>query len=1158
MDNIIKIILRQSGGLAEMVKTIPLYVGMYNTAILNVYVPQSLVSDGISVKVGAILTANDGTKATTDSLPMTYKGEETFCNEEYSVYELNPFPANFLTYAGQQDLVVNIVTIENEEVASVVTTQICKVDVLDSALIPDEEMEASVVDLFNARITANEQNIATNTENIDANTQQIDQNVLDIAQNTQDIEDIKENYTTNENPVGNLIVTTLTGIETHLNQLVQQVEGRNPEKGDVVMVTLQITGQTDEIYKYFYTASGWRYLQMPALESASNTDKGIIQGTLGENKNTQVDITGGKINAVYVKDNNGVLRDIREYANTTKTSIDNIISGVTKVGHSVKADQDQNGNEITSTYLTQNAGVTKTQMRDYALPREFNDIYYLARGSENYAEFVDTKPSESITYVSTISTIGTYPLIVAPYISSAEFELSSKNSYQATFYISASMNTTKQFRLHIYSGLTDFCTEFSNEISMVANNVYKIQFNGNFTELDEVYKYNGSNSITVVLSVVSTDTDNVTYTIYQNATYTSSFNLNTNKYTINVAQGELGEIPSIVVDGYEVESGTITFEMYDNTNFLKNNTLASFKLSYSGTSLDKYLKLAFEFGSQSEEYHLQTPYNGTAITDRPKASDFTQTRVTISGGIVTIEFIGLIKVVENYGTVIYVDMDNLTAFGGTTVYVNNVAQAIVNFNSDPQTQISANAQNITSLGTRVGTAETDIDNIEAKIPTEASSSNKLADKDYVNNAVNQFSAYYITKNAQGEPFSTKAELNNATVFYSGGVVRVPTTNDYCIVLADESKQSSTGVDPTTRYSYQGNQWEYQYTINDTPLTAAQLAALNSGITSNLVSQIGTNTTNIANKMDKADPTGTGSLSVNRNTNSTIGRNSVAIGDWNIASGAYSTATGSFNTASGYCSAAGGFETVASGSYSSAINRDTVAAGNNQFAFGKYNVADSQHKYVEIVGNGTADNARSNARTLDWNGNEVLAGTSQATGFKTASGTGNKLFADNGTAIEYQSSQTDSANKIVQRDANRDVLVPSTPTSNNGATSKSYVDGKTVPTAWQSATVNTNTVEQGICEYCSIGNLVIVNVDNLVVKSGVDGKGTNTVLFSGLPKPNKYLIYLIPGFFTNVWTTIRTAIKPLTNDGEMVLHWSADQSFGDTGNQHNLVFVYPKA
>lgn len=151
--------------------------------------------------------------------------------------------------------------------------------------------------------------------------------------------------------------------------------------------------------------------------------------------------------------------------------------------------------------------------------------------------------------------------------------------------------------------------------------------------------------------------------------------------------------------------------------------------------------------------------------------------------------------------------------------------------------------------TQIATNTSDISTIEGLIPDQATTSNQLADKNFVNSSINAFAAYYITKNAAGDPFATKAELTGASTFYSGGAVRVPTTNDYCIVLADESKQSTTGVDPTTRYSYQGNQWEYQYTINDTPLTAAQLAALNSGITSALVTQIGTNTTDIAGKQD---------------------------------------------------------------------------------------------------------------------------------------------------------------------------------------------------------------------------------------------------------------------------------------------------------------------
>lgn len=50
-------------------------------------------------------------------------------------------------------------------------------------------------------------------------------------------------------------------------------------------------------------------------------------------------------------------------------------------------------------------------------------------------------------------------------------------------------------------------------------------------------------------------------------------------------------------------------------------------------------------------------------------------------------------------------------------------------------------------------------------------------------------------------------------------------------------------------------------------------------------------------------------------------------------------------------------------------------------FGEYNIEDpstssatAKGTFIEIVGNGTKNDARSNARTLDWSGNEILDGT----------------------------------------------------------------------------------------------------------------------------------------------------------------------------------------
>lgn len=123
-----------------------------------------------------------------------------------------------------------------------------------------------------------------------------------------------------------------------------------------------------------------------------------------------------------------------------------------------------------------------------------------------------------------------------------------------------------------------------------------------------------------------------------------------------------------------------------------------------------------------------------------------------------------------------------------------------------------------------------------------------------------------------------------------------------------------------------------------------------------------------------------------------GSNSHAEGSESVASGAdshaegYGQATGMAShaensaTASGTESHAEGLDTEAKGAGSHAEGSRTIATHRAQHVFGEYNTQDpsssektSRGNFVEIVGNGTSENARSNARTLDWAGNESLAG-----------------------------------------------------------------------------------------------------------------------------------------------------------------------------------------
>lgn len=110
-----------------------------------------------------------------------------------------------------------------------------------------------------------------------------------------------------------------------------------------------------------------------------------------------------------------------------------------------------------------------------------------------------------------------------------------------------------------------------------------------------------------------------------------------------------------------------------------------------------------------------------------------------------------------------------------------------------------------------------------------------------------------------------------------------------------------------------------------------------------------------------------------------GANSHAGGFKTFAAATASHAEGESTTASGYASHAEGGGTLASGAFSHAEGYNTLAQRRSQHAFGEYNVLDTggtgvtvKGDYIEIVGNGTST-TRSNARTLDWNGNEVLAG-----------------------------------------------------------------------------------------------------------------------------------------------------------------------------------------
>lgn len=86
-----------------------------------------------------------------------------------------------------------------------------------------------------------------------------------------------------------------------------------------------------------------------------------------------------------------------------------------------------------------------------------------------------------------------------------------------------------------------------------------------------------------------------------------------------------------------------------------------------------------------------------------------------------------------------------------------------------------------------------------------------------------------------------------------------------------------------------------------------------------------------------------------------------------AGGKLTRAIGSFSRTGGVRSVAKGYGSIAEGA-------GVIATKNYQRVAGKYNIEDKEEKYLDIVGNGTGDNKRSNAYTLDEEGNAGFLGT----------------------------------------------------------------------------------------------------------------------------------------------------------------------------------------
>lgn len=117
------------------------------------------------------------------------------------------------------------------------------------------------------------------------------------------------------------------------------------------------------------------------------------------------------------------------------------------------------------------------------------------------------------------------------------------------------------------------------------------------------------------------------------------------------------------------------------------------------------------------------------------------------------------------------------------------------------------------VSTSVNSINSTVANIRSLIPNAATSSNQLADKNFVNSSIASNTAVF-----RGT-FETLSDLPTQNV----------KTNDYAFVII-----SVDGNPEYQRYKFNGTSWVFEYTLNNSSFTAAQWSAINSGITTTKV------------------------------------------------------------------------------------------------------------------------------------------------------------------------------------------------------------------------------------------------------------------------------------------------------------------------------------
>lgn len=662
-----KIFLNTDMTIRDVISSGNLVQYSWNNISVNVYIPKAIyeTSPSISNTVSMTFTQtkeNGDTVITNNArlYEFSYVKDNVMVNNIEYVLLTRQMPQQMTLYFGNtQKFQINHLVISDNELISFAQSNLYTYEVFQASNTQEIHDEPSTADELQAeinRLKSRVNQVETHKQdkaNIDIHVRtdsavsddpnhfttnvtvglnvlsvRTDDLEIDNKKNKEDIEDIKSTMTSQFTPLGKLDGNTSEPTLEQINAWLSAQGITQLELGDLITYVGHVSGAVDTNYNCLYTKNGWIWYETTSLETASNTEMGIVKGN-GNNTNANevIDIQNGEIQGIKVKNLTGTQRYLKGYINELEDKQNKILDGTTVVPKANNSQNDGLGNNIQDTYQTKVIGASKQYVKDYALAKMFNEMNYINFSTESNT----IEPTYSGgTKTLTISNIGDIKLFDAYYKTTAyEYELSQNNVFSISLPIM--LNVSKTAKIKVVVKCDDNATDTtdtpfvigtieSDNISFVANQVYKVDIQGTFAPLTQPITITPTKQLVVEVYIFNTDLQAFEVNVYNTLSQPSTFTLTIPYQTIQIIEGgAIGQQYLHNVCNYNA-TATPTLGVgwvFDIDTELVNNTEHKFIARIDETShKNAFIRVAsggveipviatFEAGFESQPYYNQ-------------------------------------------------------------------------------------------------------------------------------------------------------------------------------------------------------------------------------------------------------------------------------------------------------------------------------------------------------------------------------------------------------------------------------------------------------------------------------------------------------------------------------------------------------------------------